>query len=170
LYGYPCKYLKFGDDFSEYCPVLYEKTRSKGLLQFVINLEANLKSTYMLFKQSNRTEEALKNLLNTTLNTVLIPCGVTATISTALSQHVDSSFEEQLIEHTKQTDSLMKASIIFCLIGLFFIHWILLKKLQEVHNNFRRCLKVLPIKSLISNFVIKSYLLKTNKGLILNLG
>ena len=169
LYGNPCKYLQFGDDFSEYCPILYETTRSKGLLQFVINLEANLKSVYMLFMESNRTEEALKNLFNTTLNTVLIPCGVTATISTALSQHINSSFEEQLSEHINQTNSLMKASITFCLIGLFFIHWALLKRLQEVHNNFRRCLKVLPVKSLISNFVIKSYLLKTNKGLILNL-
>ncbi len=85
-------------------------------------------------------------------------------MSRILVQKIDWEYENDF-KNGRIENAIMNAVVylmmIIVYVGLYFMA---LRRFGEVENNFKKVLRIFPSSLILSNFVLKSYLLQTSHG------
>ena len=137
---------------------------SGGLVQFISYLASFLKDIKNEYDDSDKTASSLKALYIDLINAKLPKYLLVGQMSRILVQKIDWEYENDFkngrIENGIMNGVIYLMMVIVC-VGLYFGA---LKRFGEAANNFKKVLRVFPSSLILSNFVLKSYLLQTSHG------
>ena len=131
-----------------------------SLLVAATTVEGGITERYNRFVASNKSDAALAAIQSGTINVSVTPNIVLAAENTLISSILNKNYESYLTTTKKQTQVYW---ILFCmaLIAVCVVSWyIFVKKLREADGQFKRVLHIFPPNLVLSNFMLKSYLLK----------
>ena len=146
------------------CAAQMQGSSLLSLVTAASDLEHAVTNRYDLYQESNKSAQHLIDIavstFNMTVNPNIVLQGESNLISTMINNYYDQSLEEA---NTKSSLIFGITCGITVLVGL--LAWLgVVREVREVDNRFKKVLQTLPPNLILSNFVLKAYLLKTCKG------
>jgi len=150
-----------------YCQILKSKGQKTGVIYMIDALEFILESLLQVYENSvDKSAELLKQLGESNIELVTSLFLVADAASGKAAGLVNESFENRGKDVAFQTLLMLIISIIVIgIVGVLF--WkLLLEELRDGVVRFKNVLKVLPPELVLSSFILKTFLVKTSKGLL----
>jgi len=162
LFNNGCAYLS--SNFDLFCNALDDKAMDKSLMPLLSTFERLLTERWNSYDASTKTEEELKAIEVANYDMLIavkrVILGGVTFIGELLSGELDNH-----LESVRKERNLIFGLFTGYLIVLSILAWkTLLNKLREANNEFKRVLEVLPAEIVLSNFLLKSFLIKTSLG------
>jgi len=162
LFDNACYYLNSTDAAS--CIAKQKGSRSVSFIELVSNLEAVLIEMRTNYEQSNKNMSSLANLILRGQSGLSSSMLTITSIYQTMAGRLDKNFVEEIKKYEdRKIQMVVVISIItglICLLKYFTIE----KELKDNLYQFRHALKLFPPKLILSNFMLKSYLIKTTNG------
>ena len=164
LFKDACLYLEGDVRPYNFCKVYSANQQNFGMVSFLSKTEAQLNTILNAFESSDKSAAVLTNLqvqisLNILPATVLVMQNLVVLITNSLDGNFNNIAARIEDINLEQTILFFVVLGVQCLIFYFFV-W---KKLKKNENKFKDLLKFFPGEIVVSNFMIKSYLMKMSK-------
>jgi len=164
LFEDSCFRLEDNIERYNFCKLFSANQPKFGMISFLSKIEAQLNLVMNAYENSDKSEADLKDLQIQVTNSILPATMVVMQYLVVLiTDSLQSNFNDIA---TKIENINLELTILFfvilgaqCLIFYFFI----LEKLKKNENKLKNLLKFFPGEVVVSNFIIKSYLMKVSK-------
>ena len=146
---------------ADICWNMIKEQNTAGFVQLTTYVEFALNDFKNRFDASDRSNEDLKAFQFETQNTlapnIVIVQLLGLLVLEGLNIDLQDNIEESLDRNTVVLGLLCTAAVVISLL----IYYIIFRKVREADTQFRRVLQVFPANLILSNFNLKSYLIKT---------
>jgi len=146
------------------CDTLGKGSEKINIISLLGLFQSGLEERYTQYNNSDKSYESLRNITKETFDEVTLPHTVLQFLASSVSDLVDQSYDEA-------TDKANRDSLInLCMICLLLVitgslsWWAVLRPVQETDNKMKNVLQMLPSNIVLSNFILKNYLVKTSNG------
>jgi len=160
LFGDGCYLL----DSSEwiYCNALVSKSIKGNLAQMMGKFEAYLTERFLKYENSDKSAADLKAIRINDIDVLFTLKRTMSNECILLLDLVDNAFEDRLKKFDKDKNVGFSVSLVtfFLMIGVIWV--LILHPVKEQDNRFKNVLKAFPPKVIISNFVLKKFMLETS--------
>jgi len=147
-----------------YCNIIKNNGKRTGLIYLLNSLEDLIQSRLLNYQLSTKDSTVLTALESSDLQIVQSTILAISTQCTYIANRINSEFRKELDSAVKQRTLLLA---LFCVLlsVISLLIWVLvLNRLKDTNNEFKKVLKTLPTHIILSNFRLKSFLIKTSKG------
>ena len=165
MFGDACELLK---DFvvQLYCQTLSKSGTSSGLLYLMNALQDLLIDKQNRYIASNKTIEALNEIQGDDLDLLISLFQLLASECDISSASLNKEFS-QLLESAQSNRNWIFEAFTVLLVTQAFLFWItVLSRLKKVNQQFKNVLQVFPSRLVLSNFLLKIFLVNTSKGFL----
>ena len=144
------------------CPSFQPDGQPVGLLQMLSNFENFATNLKLKYEQSKYSAQALQNITPIAQDTLIKYTLVLDSASALISNLFDGYMEKRMSEGKKTNITFSVIIDLYILVAVIYFHVCFLTKIRQEDGKFKRVLQVFPANLVLSNFVLKSYLLKTS--------
>jgi len=149
-----------------FCDIMAAYGKSSGLIYLMNTLEDILIDKRNQYIASNKTAEALKkiqfeqiDLVTSVFQLLSVECDL---FSASLDQNI-----AQILNNAQRNRNWIFGAFTFQLVTQGVLFWIMvLSRLKEANNQFKNVLRTFPSSLVLSNFLLKIFLVKTSKGFL----
>jgi len=134
-----------------------------SFIEFANQMATTLTSFYTQYEQSNKTAAELATIASGFEN-VMFPSLPLNDIFLTLSGLFDDEISKTFDDVSEGNRFGATFTICFFLFGCVVIHFWVVGRIREADNQFRKALQALPADIVLSNFVLKMYLIRTSNG------
>ena len=162
LFDNGCAYIP--SNYELFCTALKDKAISNSIIELLSTFESMLTDRWNSYEASGKTDAELSAIEVTNYDMIIavkrVILGGAQFIGDVLSQELDNH-----LGTVQKERNLIFGLFTAYLAVLSVIAWItLLNKLRNANNEFKRVLQVLPAEIVFTNFLLKSFLIKTSLG------
>jgi len=165
LYNDGCKFLSGSNSqMAFFCTILRGKEKKTGLVYLLSYLEDMITERLQKWSTSDRSEASLTEIEASNFEDIVSVIFVLTNLCLLGSGALSQQFQVDL---NNAADERVMVLTIFCiaLAACSIIIWFLvLDKLKEANNQFKKVMQSLPATHILSNFILKNFLFKTSKG------
>ena len=159
-----CEY--YDPSIQYYCKVLSNKGVQNSFVELLVLLENFVIIREQQYFASNKTVAALKAIQLQNYDYLVSVKRVLSGGSTVISSIIDADFENY-IEETKAKEKMFNNYFYILGVVVLVLTWILIfNQLDESENQFKKVIKTLPARIVLSSFLLKCYLMKSSQGLL----
>ena len=120
--------------------------------------------TYSKFMDSDRKpEDLLASQIEVFLQISSPVYLVLQRLNSIIVDIINKDFEDLVTSSQKLNVTLNVVILVFVVIQCFIIHFLVINKLKQKENQFKRILGMFPASVVLPNFMLKSYIIKTTK-------
>jgi len=162
--GNGCGYASSDRYAKMVCDTLSKGSEKINIISLLGLFQSGLEERYTRYGNSDKSSESLRNITKETFDEVTLPHTVLQVLASYVTNQVDHTYDEATDKANR--DSLLN----LCLICLLLVitgsvsWWAVLRPVQETDNKMKNVLQMLPSNIVLSNFILKNYLVKTSNG------
>jgi len=159
-----CQYGDFS--ITLFCQVLGVYGQTTGVVNLLNVLQNLYTEKVQDYPDAEQSETELRSVLLKNFDLLISANQVTTFELNLVSSLISDDFENTL-DDAKTTRNLIFIFFSLTLLAQSFILWFrILGKLKEVDNQFKNVLEILPAHTVLSNFLLKNFLVKTSNGVL----
>ena len=144
------------------CYKLAQGRESIALMNLITGFKAALINYEAMYKVSNRTEEAITEMLLTIEYTMLPPLLTMQDVFPVVTDYFDQIMNERMEREQGNNNKFSVGFSLWLVFGCLFACVFVIRKVDEEENRFRKVLQSLPSEVILANFILKSYLVRTS--------
>jgi len=164
LYKDACGSLKDDTLAWSYCAKLSKDQENVGLMNMISNLEALFNDLYMKYESSDLSVSSLHTLQIDCFQNILAPVASSVQpLFSALSSSLNDLFVSTSDKGKTMNHLFISVNLFVIVMVCFVLHYFVISKLTRKENDFKQILGIFPANIVLSNFILKSYLMKTSK-------
>jgi len=165
MFGDPCVTIK-NSAVDLYCSILADYGKSSGIVNLMNILEDMLTDKENRYIASNKSMEALGEIQLDELDLFTSAFQVLSFECDMFSSDITVKFEQALESSQKNRNLIFELfAAVLVAEGVFFWKTVL-SKLKEASNQFKNVLQTFPSNLVLSNFLLKIFLVNTSKGFL----
>ena len=145
-----------------YCNALVSKSIKGNLVQMMAKFEAYLTERYLKYQKSDKSAASLKAIRTNDIDVLFTLKRTMSNECILLLSLVDNAFEDRLKRFDRDKDVGFSVSLVTFSLMIGVIWLLVLYPVKEQDNRFKNVLKAFPPKVIISNFVLKKFILETS--------
>jgi len=162
LFDNACYYLNATDAAA--CVAKQKGAETVSFIQLVSNLEAVLISMKTKYEQSDKSIASLANLILRGQSDVSSSMLTITAIYQTMAERLDDNFVKEILHYQDRKTQMVIIIAIFTALVCWLKYLVIVKELQRNLYQFRNALKLFPPKLILSNFMLKTFLIKTTQG------
>ena len=164
FFGNGCSYAN-GDPYSKAaCEVYSTGSQKINIVSLLGAYYSALSDRYTKYVNSDKTQASLDAINVETFQEVTMPHTVLHVLAEYISDMVDQKYNDAT-DRANSTSGLNLTLIFVTLLITGSLSWYaVLKPVQETDNRMKNVLQMLPSHLVLSNFILKNYLIRTSNG------
>ena len=163
LYGDACPFVETSPGS---CASVVARGYKPGLV-YVLNGLTNLaKRLIQEYEDSNKTEAALQELNKEFFEDEILLYLVATTETQLIADLINEQFEKDLDSTHRERVYVIVEYFVLVIVVSLLVWRIVLTKFRESINEFKNVLSVLPGELVLASFILRTFLLKTSKGVL----
>jgi len=162
LFDNACHYLNATDAAA--CVAKQKGAETVSFIQLVSNLEAVLISMRTRYEQSDKSIASLANLILRGQSEVSSSMLTITSIYQTMALRLDATFSKEILHYQYGKAQMVIIIAIFTALVCSLKYFVIVKDLQRNVYQFRNALKLFPPRLILSNFMLKTFLIKTTQG------
>jgi len=164
LEGNACKYTS--GLYADYCERVRKGAKNFGLIQMITSYEMLMTKVNEQYHSSQvKSKEYLQGLLSQAFSSSVTSMSFLKLFTTIIANAVNQDFEDYYQINMNRFNSLNTMYLIVLIIICLTIHFLLVNRLKESENQFKKVLQTLPPDIILNNAFVKAYLRKTSHAL-----
>lgn len=159
-----CQFLNTSS--ATFCKFIKSKARKTNLVTMLSDYEAFIQDKYDSWFVSNKTSASLRYYQTSNYDIMLSLQRTIGDQSTYIGIRINNIFEAKF-SNVKVQGNIAFSICIVALVIVSVLLWVLVfTQLREGINKFKNVLQAIPPSLILSNFVLKTFLIHTSKGLL----
>lgn len=165
LFNDACDSLEDQNYLYNYCQKLGKYQNKPSWINLISNMRDLFEVYLNKYELSDRTETSLRALaIDSAANLMLPISGVVKAVNDILTASIDGEFIQINSDSTSFNGTMIAIYIIIVVIAGFIGVWGVIFPLRSKENKFKQFLLLFPANTILSNFMLKSFLMKISKG------
>ena len=165
LFNDVCKYfLQYADTYSS-CQRLANYQKKLSWLNLMSNTREKYQEYLTKYDTSDKTTESLKELLKDFIgNWMQTSVVVTMSTNSILIDAIDAEFTDMNNQSNSLNNTMIVIYLFVVLVAGVIGFWGVLRPIRAKENTFKQFLLFFPANTILSNFILKSFLMKISKS------
>lgn len=156
---------RLSPDMRMFCTNLTNNQQNTGFIYLVTYVESIFSNFRDRFNSSDKSSNQTLKAFLLEVQTYIIPRTIAVgLLGSIISQAVDDNLDNSISSYLSRTTLIVYLFCFLLALICFLIYKYILAKVRESDNQFRKVLQVFPANTILSNFILKSFLLKAAKG------
>jgi len=164
FYGDGCSYATSDKYAKMICETFGTGSEKVNIVSLLGSFKSALDDRYTKYQSSDQTYESLRSITKETFTEVTLPQKVLCVLAQYISDMLDHQYDESAEDANQNSGINLVLMFTTLIITGSLSWWAILKPVQETDNKMKNVLQMLPFNMILSNFILKNYLIKTSNG------
>jgi len=154
----------FNTSFQTICALAGKGWKTRSFLNMLRSTESSMSLIFDNYNASDKSSTVINSLIAVAFNQIVIPYTVTGELGSWIEIQLNDEFDAEITNMKHKLVGIMVAIWLIGVIAVVAVWFLIFRKILMADREFKRVLKRMPPKLIFSNFLLKSYMLKTSNG------